>query len=32
MSSEVKHCFEDEDTDQVARNMADQQVRRACLS
>lgn len=28
MSSEVKYCFEDEDTAQVCRNMADQQIRR----
>ncbi len=28
MTSDVKYCFENEDTDQVARNMADQQVRR----
>ena len=28
MSGEVKYCFEDEDTDDVARNMGDQQVRR----
>jgi CBS domain-containing protein len=28
MTADVKYCFEDEDTDQVARNMADQQVRR----
>ena len=28
MTSDVKHCFENEDTDHVARNMADQQVRR----
>ena len=28
MSQEVKYCFDDEDTDHVARNMADQQVRR----
>jgi len=28
MTSEVKYCFEDEDTDQVARNMADLQLRR----
>jgi CBS domain-containing protein len=28
MSSEVKYCFEDEDVQQVAKNMADIQVRR----
>ena len=28
MSAEVKYCFEDEDTEHVARNMGDQQVRR----
>jgi CBS domain-containing protein len=28
MTADVKYCFEDEDTDQVTRNMADQQVRR----
>jgi len=28
MTADVKYCFEDEDTDQVARSMADQQVRR----
>jgi CBS domain-containing protein len=28
MSSEVKYCFEDDDTQQVARNMASQQLRR----
>src|ERR671933_1354767 len=28
MTEDVKYCFEDEDTDHVARNMADQQVRR----
>ena len=28
MTADVKYCFEDEDTGQVARNMADQQVRR----
>jgi CBS domain-containing protein len=28
MTADVKYCFDDEDTDQVARNMADQQVRR----
>ena len=28
MTQDVKYCFEDEDTDHVARNMADQQVRR----
>jgi CBS domain-containing protein len=28
MTSEVKYCFEDEDTDHVAHNMADLQVRR----
>ena len=28
MTSDVKYCFENEDTDHVARNMADQQVRR----
>ncbi|WP_445505250.1 CBS domain-containing protein [Microvirga sp. G4-2] len=28
MSPEVKYCFEDEDTDAVARNMAEIQVRR----
>ena len=28
MSSEVKYCFEDEDTQEVARNMASQQLRR----
>jgi CBS domain-containing protein len=28
MTEDVKYCFEDEDTDDVARNMADLQVRR----
>lgn len=28
MSAEVKYCFEDDDLDDVARNMADLQVRR----
>jgi CBS domain-containing protein len=28
MSSDVKYCFEDEETDHVARNMGDQQIRR----
>jgi CBS-domain-containing membrane protein len=28
MSREVKYCFEDEDTDQVSRNMVEIQVRR----
>jgi CBS-domain-containing membrane protein len=28
MSSEVKYCFEDEHIEDVARNMADQQIRR----
>jgi CBS domain-containing protein len=28
MSHEVKYCFEDDDTDQVAHNMAEIQVRR----
>ncbi|MXQ14786.1 CBS domain-containing protein [Microvirga makkahensis] len=28
MTADVNYCFEDEDTDHVARNMADQQVRR----
>ena len=28
MSKEVLYCYEDEDIDQVARNMGDQQVRR----
>ncbi len=28
MTQDVKYCFDDEDTDDVARNMADQQVRR----
>jgi CBS domain-containing protein len=28
MSREVKYCFEDEDTDQVSRNMGEIQVRR----
>ena len=28
MTEDVKYCFEDEDFDEVARNMADQQVRR----
>ena len=28
MTPDVRYCFEDEDTDHVARNMADQQVRR----
>lgn len=28
MTSDVKYCFEDEDIDEVAHNMADQQVRR----
>ena len=28
MTSDVKYCYEDDDTDDVARNMADSQVRR----
>lgn len=28
MTSEVKYCYEDQDTDDVARNMAEQQIRR----
>ena len=28
MTQDVKYCFDDEDTDDVVRNMADQQVRR----
>lgn len=28
MTSDVKYCFEDEECDHVARNMADEQVRR----
>jgi CBS domain-containing protein len=28
MTADVKYCFDDEDTDQVARNMGDQQIRR----
>ena len=28
MSSDVKYCFEDEDIEHVARNMADEQIRR----
>jgi CBS domain-containing protein len=28
MTGEVKYCFEDEDADSVARNMAEQQIRR----
>lgn len=28
MSADVKYCFDDENTDYVARNMADQQLRR----
>lgn len=28
MTEDVKYCFEDENLDEVARNMADQQVRR----
>jgi CBS domain-containing protein len=28
MTRDVKYCFDDEDTDQVARNMGDQQIRR----
>lgn len=28
MSSEVKYCFEDEDADEVCRNLADQKIRR----
>lgn len=28
MTEDVKYCFEDDDLDEVARNMADQQVRR----
>ncbi|MFC6487895.1 CBS domain-containing protein [Nitratireductor sp. GCM10026969] len=28
MTRDVKYCFEDEDTDHIARNMADQQIRR----
>ena len=31
MTSDVKYCFENEDTDHVARNMADQQVPRSSL-
>ena len=28
MSPEVKYCYEDEDTEHIAKNMADQQIRR----
>lgn len=28
MSAEVKYCFEDEDADEVCRNLADQKIRR----
>jgi CBS domain-containing protein len=28
MTEDVKYCYEDDDTDDVARNMADVQVRR----
>ncbi len=28
MTTDIKYCFEDEDTHQVARNMGDQQIRR----
>lgn len=28
MSSDVKYCFEDEDADEVCRNLADQKIRR----
>lgn len=28
MTSDVKYCFDDEDTDEVARNMSEEQVRR----
>lgn len=28
MTADVKYCFEDDDTEQVARNMGEQQVRR----
>ena len=28
MSTDVKYCYEDEDTDHVAHNMGDQQIRR----
>jgi CBS domain-containing protein len=28
MTSDVKYCFEDEDLEQIARNMGDQQIRR----
>lgn len=28
MTADVKYCFDDEDTEQVARNMGEQQVRR----
>jgi len=28
MTREIRYCFEDEDTDEIAQNMADQQIRR----
>jgi len=28
MTREIRYCFEDEDTDDIAHNMADQQIRR----
>jgi CBS domain-containing protein len=28
MSKDVKYCFEDEDVDHIAQNMADEQIRR----
>ena len=28
MSKEVRYCFEDDDTDDIAQNMADEQIRR----
>lgn len=31
MTRDVKYCFEDEDTDHIAHNMADQQIRRICV-
>lgn len=31
MTQEVLYCFDDEDTDEVARNMGDQQVRRLAV-
>ncbi|WP_274425858.1 CBS domain-containing protein [Chelativorans sp. YIM 93263] len=31
MTPDVKYCFEDEDTDYIAHNMANQQIRRICV-